>query len=75
MRTFHQAARRQDAISVFRRNVEEYPKSANVYDSLAEAYMKAGQNDLAIQNYEMSVQLDPKNQHAADTLKKLKETK
>ena len=65
----------QDAITVFQRNVQEYPKSGNVYDSLGEAYTKAGQKELAIQNYEMSLQLDPKNQNAIDRLKKLKETK
>ena len=63
----------QDAISVFQRNVQEYPESSNVYDSLGEAYMKAGQKDLAIQNYEKSLQRDPKNQNAVDMLKKLKE--
>jgi CubicO group peptidase (beta-lactamase class C family) len=63
----------QDAIAVFRRNVEEYPESGNVYDSLGEAYMKAGQKELAIQNYEKSLQLDPKNQNAVEMLKKLRE--
>jgi len=65
----------QDAIAVFQRNVREYPNSANVYDSLGEAYMKAGQNDLAIQNYETSLKLNPKNRNAVDMLKKLKEAK
>ncbi len=65
----------QDAISVLKRNAREYPRSANVYDSLAEAYMKSDQKDLAIQNYEKSLQLDPKNQNAVDELKKLKETR
>jgi hypothetical protein len=37
----------QDAIAVFKLNVERYPRSANVYDSLAEAYERAGQLDLA----------------------------
>ncbi len=63
----------QDAITVFQRNVQEYPESGNVYDSLGEAYMKAGQKELAIQNYEKSLQLDPKNQNAVEMLKKLKE--
>jgi CubicO group peptidase (beta-lactamase class C family) len=65
----------EDAIAVFQRNVQEYPKSANVYDSLSKAYMKAGRKDLAIQNYEMEVQLNPKNQSAIYILKKLKEAK
>ena len=41
-----------DAISAFRKNVENYPNSANVYDSLAEAYEKNGQLKLAAENYE-----------------------
>jgi len=53
--------------------VQEYPESGNVYDSLGEAYMKAGQKELAIQNYEKSLQLDPKNQNAVEMLKRLKE--
>ena len=65
----------QDAIAVFQQNVQEYPESGNVYDSLGEAYMKAGQKELAIQNYEKSLQLDPKNQNAVQMLKKLKEKK
>jgi Flp pilus assembly protein TadD len=64
----------QGAILVFQRNVQEYPESWNVYDSLGEAYMDAGQKDLAISNYEKSVQLNPKNQNGIDMLKKLKET-
>jgi CubicO group peptidase (beta-lactamase class C family) len=65
----------QDAIAVFRRNVEEYPKSSNVYDSLGEAYMKDGQKGLAIENYERSLELNPENKNAVERLKKLKGTK
>jgi CubicO group peptidase (beta-lactamase class C family) len=62
----------QDAIAVFQRNVQEYPQSSNAYDSLAEAYTHAGKKELAIANYEHSLQLDPKNQNAVDMLKKLR---
>jgi len=65
----------KDAIRVFQQNVQEYPQSANVYDSLGEAYMKAGEKDLAIANYEKSLQLDPKNQNAVEQLKKLRAPK
>lgn len=41
-----------EAISAFRKNVENYPNSANVYDSLAEAYENNGQLKLAAENYE-----------------------
>ena len=65
----------KDAITVFQRNVQEFPQSSNVYDSLAEAYAKVGEKDLAIANYEKSLQLDPKNQNAVERLKRLRETK
>jgi CubicO group peptidase (beta-lactamase class C family) len=62
----------QDGVKVFQKNVQEYPQSSNVYDSLGEAYMKTGQKDLAIQNYEKSLQLNPKNDNAVRQLKKLR---
>ena len=34
----------EEAIAVFKANVERYPNSANVYDSLAEAYERGGRN-------------------------------
>ena len=64
----------QDAIVVLQRNVHEYPDSAEVYDNLGEAYRRAGQKDLAIQNFQTSLNLDPKNDHAVEMLKKLKES-
>jgi cytochrome c-type biogenesis protein CcmH/NrfG len=63
----------QDAISVFQRNVQEYPQSANVYDSLGEAFMSAGKKELAIANYEKSLQLNAKNQNAVNMLQKLRQ--
>jgi CubicO group peptidase (beta-lactamase class C family)/predicted transcriptional regulator YdeE len=65
--------READGLRVFQKNVEEYPKSSNVYDSLGEAYMKVGQKDQAIQNYEKSLELNPKNENAVKQLQKLKE--
>ena len=61
-----------EAIRLFQRNVEEYPESANVWDSLGEAYAAAGKKDLAIENYEKSLELDPKNENAKERLKKLR---
>jgi hypothetical protein len=63
--------RNADAIAIFKLNVEEYPKSANVYDSLGDAYAKHGQKQQAIDNYRKSIELDPKNQGSADKLKEL----
>ena len=55
-------------------NVEDYPQSSNTYDSLGEAYMIDGNKELAIKNYQRSIELDPKNAAGIDTLKKLRET-
>jgi CubicO group peptidase (beta-lactamase class C family) len=62
-----------DAICIFQLNVELYPRSWNVYDSLAEAYMNHGDKELAIQNYEKSLELNPKNTNGVATLQKLKQ--
>jgi hypothetical protein len=42
----------EEAVAAFKLNVERYPGSANVYDSLAEAYERGGKLDLALPNYE-----------------------
>jgi CubicO group peptidase (beta-lactamase class C family) len=60
-----------EAIAIFKLNVELYPQSANVYDSLAEAYMLSGNKELAIKNYKKSLELDPTNKNAADMIKSL----
>lgn len=59
------------AITVFRLNVEAFPNSWTVYDSLGEAYMKSGNKDLAIQNYKKSLKLNPDNTNAVKILEKL----
>jgi uncharacterized protein len=46
------AGKMEEAIAAFKSNVERYPASANVYDSLAEAYERNNQLDLARLNYE-----------------------
>jgi hypothetical protein len=62
----------KEAIEILKLNVEAYPQSANVYDSLGEAYMLDGQTALAVESYQKSLDLDPKNANAAEMLKKLK---
>lgn len=57
------------AIIIFKVNVDEYPLSAAVYDSYAEALMKDGQNDLAIKNYKRSIELDSTNINAKEQIK------
>jgi CubicO group peptidase (beta-lactamase class C family) len=65
--------RTADAIRLFKLNTELHPASANTFDSLGEAYMESGDKPLAIQNYEKSLSLDPKNSNAVTQLKKIRE--
>lgn len=62
----------KEAIEIFKLNVEMFPQSSNVYDSLAETYMMNGDKELAIKNYEKSLELNPQNTNAVDMLKKLR---
>jgi len=65
--------RNADAIAIFKLNVAQFPNSDNVYDSLAEAYAKDGQKQLAIDNYRKAVARNPQNQHAIEQLKELEQ--
>jgi tetratricopeptide (TPR) repeat protein len=60
----------REAIEIFKLSVEAYPQSYNAYDSLGEAYMDNGDKELAIKNYQKSLELNPGN---ANGVKKLKE--
>jgi hypothetical protein len=60
----------KEAIVLFALNVEAYPESFNVYDSLGEAQMADGQYGPAVQNYERSLEINPANKNG---LKKLEE--
>ena len=51
----------EEAIATFKANVERYPYSANVYDSLAEAYERGGRIDLAEPLYEKAQALGQQN--------------
>ena len=62
------------AIQVFKLNAETFPDSSNVWDSLAEGYLKAGDLKKGQQNYEKALSLNPANQSAKDALKKIKES-
>jgi tetratricopeptide (TPR) repeat protein len=63
----------KEAIILFRLNVEFYPNSWNVYDSLGEAYAASGAKALAVISYKKSLELNPKNSGALEALKKLEQ--
>ncbi len=61
----------ETAIRIFQLNVEAYPEASNPYDSLGEAYAKAGENELAIENYQKALALHPGALSARDALERL----
>ena len=62
----------EESIGIFQLMVAEYPESSNAYDSLGEAYMINRQKDLAIKNYNKSLELDPDNKNAIKMLEQFK---
>ena len=60
------------AIEVFKLNAEQFPKSFNVWDSLGEAYYRAGKVEEAIKNYEKSLQLNPENEGGKRMLEEIR---
>jgi len=60
-------------IAIFEANVKEFPESANVYDSLAEAYLYVDQYDKAIGNYKKSLKFNPNNGNAKKMIERINE--
>lgn len=54
------------ALFVFELNAKLYPKSANCWDSLGEAYWKDKQKDKAIECYNKAISLDPNGDTGAN---------
>ena len=65
----------KEAIALFQTNVYDYSGSWNVYDSLGEAYMLNGEKGLAIENYLISIELNPENENGKAMVKKMQEGK
>lgn len=66
------ARRIDEAIEIFKLNVEYYPNSANVYDSLGDAYQAAGKKDEAVKAYEKALSINPNYPSSLEAIKKLK---
>ena len=60
--------RLDEAIALFELNVELYPDSWNVHDSLGEAQLAKGLREEAIANLNRSLELNPDNDHARQLL-------
>ncbi|MEO1587034.1 MAG: serine hydrolase [Bacteroidota bacterium] len=67
------SGRLQDAIRIFQVNVETYPNSSNVYDSLGEAYLADEQLALALVNYRKALERNPGNPYVQGMIKQIEE--
>jgi tetratricopeptide (TPR) repeat protein len=59
------------ATAIFAYNVEAFPASWNVYDSLGEAYLKQGDKKKAIELYRKSLALNPENENGKMMLREM----
>jgi tetratricopeptide (TPR) repeat protein len=59
------------ALQYFQMNIDYYPNSANVYDSMGEALMNKGDYKKSIENYQKSLELNPKNENAKTMINKM----
>jgi tetratricopeptide (TPR) repeat protein len=58
----------EQAVELFRINVELFPDSWNCHDSLGEALLRAGNTDEAVAMYEKSLELNPENDNGREVL-------
>lgn len=58
-----------NAIAVLKMNVALYPESDNVYDSLADAYVRSGDSLQAFNNYKKALELNSGNERAKSFVK------
>lgn len=69
---FLRGGARAMAIALFKGNVQAYPGSANVHDSLGEAYLENGEIQRAIESYRRALEIDPTLASAIKALEKIK---
>lgn len=66
--SFFQKNELEKALEIFKLNVFLHPESANVYDSLGDAYLKSGNKELAVKNYKKALAIDPGKKSAMNAL-------
>ncbi|QTD38258.1 tetratricopeptide repeat protein [Polaribacter batillariae] len=65
----------EKAIEIFKINMALHPKSSNVYDSTADAYLILGDTIKAREYYKKALAINPENRHAKRAYTKLIEKK
>ncbi|MDR2237988.1 MAG: tetratricopeptide repeat protein [Chryseobacterium sp.] len=59
-----------DALKIFRLNIELYPTAWNTYDSYGEILLQVGKKQEGLENYKKSLELNPDNENAKKVLGK-----
>jgi pimeloyl-ACP methyl ester carboxylesterase len=65
------AERAEEAVALFKLNVEMYPGGYNGYDSLGDGYLALGNREAAAASYKKALELNPDSRNTAQKLKKL----
>ena len=61
----------EEAILFFELNTHLFPTSANVWDSLGEAYLENGQRQKALEYYRKALSIDPDMPSAQEAVERL----
>ncbi|MCT2561591.1 tetratricopeptide repeat protein [Chryseobacterium herbae] len=61
-----------DALKIFKLNIQLYPNAWNTYDSYGETLLQVGQKKEALENYKKSLELNPENENAKKILSESK---
>jgi glyoxylase-like metal-dependent hydrolase (beta-lactamase superfamily II) len=62
----------EETVAILQFALVEHPQSALLHDVIAETYLKHGDVQSAVQNYEMSLRLEPANRNAEEMLEMLR---
>jgi tetratricopeptide (TPR) repeat protein len=63
----------EEAVEIFEANTKKYPDDPNVWDSLGEGYLNAGNKEKAIKAFKKSLSLNPPANVKANSMKLLKQ--
>jgi tetratricopeptide (TPR) repeat protein len=66
------AGKINESIEIFKLAISEFPKNANLFDSLGEAYFTNKQYDLALDSYKKAISLGGSNGNAEKMIDKIK---
>jgi len=60
-----------ESLAILKMNIQAFPNSWNVYDSYGEMLSWSGNKDVAIENFEKSLELNPENENAVKNLNQI----